>query len=231
MVTKASMCVPISKKISLEQASMMFVNPMTALAFFEVFKNLPNQSGEKRAIINTAAASALGKMVIKLGKKYGIPVVSVVRRNEQVEMLKDEGAEYLVNSSDSNFVSQLSEISHRLNATVIFDAVGGSLVRQILNAVPNGSNFFIYGRLSEDVCEFLPGDLIFNGNKIQGFWLSEYLKHKSFFHALKTTRKIQSLIQNELSSKIFKFYTIDNSSAALETYKNNMSKGKILFKF
>ncbi|MEN8115517.1 MAG: zinc-binding dehydrogenase [Bacteroidota bacterium] len=231
MVTTANMCIPVSKKITLEQASMMFVNPITALSFFDVYKRLPNPNKKQRGIINTAAASALGRMVIKLGKKYGIPVISVVRRNEQVEMLKAEGAEHIVNSSDSGFNIRLKELAHRLNATVIFDAVGGNLVQQLLDAVPEGSNLIIYGRLSSDTCEILPGNLIFTGNHIHGFWLTEYLKDKSFLHSIKTTRKIQSLIGNELGTKIYKQFPIEQFNEALITYQNNMSRGKVLISF
>jgi NADPH:quinone reductase len=110
MVTNAASCVPLSKKISLDQGSMMFVNPMTALAFFDVYKNTPNPSKKLRGIINTAAASALGRMVIQLGKKNGIPVISVVRREEQVEMLKSAGAEHVLNSSDPDFEKEMKKL-------------------------------------------------------------------------------------------------------------------------
>lgn len=231
MKTKAGMCVPVSKNISLDQAAMMFVNPMTALAFFDVYKNLANPDKKIRGIINTAAASALGKMIIKLGQKKGIPVISVVRREEQVELLKAEGAKYIVNSSDSDFSIKLKELARQLNATVIFDAVGGNMVQQLLNAVPKQSSLFIYGRLSEDACEILPGDLIFTGNRIQGFWLTGWLKYKSFIQNIIATKKIQSLIGSELGTTIYKNFQIEQITEAIDTYQNNMSKGKVLIRF
>ncbi len=231
MLTKAAMCVPLNKNVSLDQGAMMFVNPMTALAFFDVFDNIPNPLKKKRGIINTAAASALGRMIIKLGKAKGIPVISVVRRDAQVELLKSEGTEYILNSSEESFEGELKELSHNLNANVIFDAVGGDLVQKLLNAAPNGSTLFIYGRLSPDVCEILPGDLIFTGNKIEGFWLTDWLKKKSFIQNINNIRKIQSLIGNELGTKIYKTFPPEQIEEALETYKNNMSEGKVLIKF
>jgi len=231
MVTKAGMCVPLSKNTSLDQASMLFVNPLTAVAFFDVVKKLPNPSKKQRAIINTAAASALGKMVIKLGQKYGVPVISIVRREEQIEILKKEGAKYIVNSSDTNFETKLKELAHKLNATVIFDAVGGKMVQQLLDAAPIGSKLFIYGRLSDEVCEISPGDLIFTGNQIEGFWLSEWLKDKSIIQSYRNTQKIKSLLSQELGTTIHKQFSPEQISEAIETYTNNMSKGKVLIRF
>ena len=231
MVTKAGMCVPLSKNISLDQAAMMFVNPMTALAFFDIYKNLPNPTKKLRGLINTAGASALGRMVIKFGKMQGIPVISVVRREEQVEMLKAEGAKYIVNSSDPNFEIKIKELAFQLNATVIFDAVGGSMVQQLLDAAPKRSKVFIYGRLSADACEISPGDLIFTGNQIQGFWLTGWLHNKSFLQSIMNTRKIQSLLGKELGTTIHKQFPIEQITEAIETYQNNMSKGKVLIQF
>lgn len=231
MVTKVAMCVPINKNISLEQASMMFVNPMTVLAFFDVYNKLPNHTKKPRAIINTAAASALGKMVIKLGKRYNVPIISVVRRKEQVEILKNEGAENIVNSSDANFEKDLKDLSYKLNATIIFDAVCGKLSQQLLDAAPKGSTLFIYGRLSDDNFEIRPGDLIFTGNKIQGFWLTNWLKEKNLLQTIKNTRKIQSLLGKELGTSVQKTFPPEQIGEAIETYKNNMSNGKVLLQF
>ncbi len=231
MVTTASSCVPLLKKVSMEQGSMMFVNPMTAIAFFDVYKNTPNPSKKLRGIINTAAASALGRMVIQLGKKNGIPVISVVRRDEQVEMLKSEGAEFVINSSEPDFETKLKELAHQLNATILFDAVGGKLPQQLLSAAPKGSKLFIYGRLSADACEILPGDLIFTGNQIQGFWLTNWLHEKGMLQTILTLRKVQSLIGNELGTTIHQQFPPEKILKAILTYKNNMSKGKVLLRF
>ena len=231
MVTSATSCVPLSKKISLEQGSMMFVNPMTALAFFDVYNNTPNPSNKLRGIINTAAASALGRMIIRLGKHKGIPVISVVRRDEQVEILKSEGAEYIFNSSDPDFELKLKELAHKLNATILFDAVGGKLPQQLLSAAPKGSRLFIYGRLSADASEILPGELIFTGNQIQGFWLTNWLHEKGMIKTLFTIREVQSFIKHELATNIHKQFSLGQITEAIETYKNNMSKGKVLIRF
>ena len=51
----------------------------------------------------TAAASALGKIVNRFFPKEGIEVINIVRREEQVETMKKEGAKYILNSSDENF--------------------------------------------------------------------------------------------------------------------------------
>ena len=79
---------------------MMLVNPLTAWALVDVARR-----GRHRAIVQTAAASALGKMVLRLGRRFSIPVINVVRRSEQVEALHALGAHHVLNSSDEGFDS------------------------------------------------------------------------------------------------------------------------------
>lgn len=74
------------------------MNPLTALAMLEKTKE-----GGHKAIIHTAAASSLGRMLNRLFIPEGIPIINVVRRDEQAEILKNEGAKYILNSTDSNF--------------------------------------------------------------------------------------------------------------------------------
>lgn len=231
MVTTAASCVPLSKKISMEQGSMLFVNPMTAFAFFDLYNKTPNPSGKTRGIINTAAASALGNMIIHLGLKKGISVISVVRREEQAELLKNKGAEFVLNSASPDFEIQLKELAHRLNATTIFDAVGGEMPQKLMSAAPKGSSLFIYGRLSGDVCEILPGELIFTGNQIKGFWLTNWLHEQGMLKTMMNVRKIQAMINTELKTNIHQQFQPEEISKAIETYTGNMSKGKVLLRF
>ncbi len=44
-------------------------------------------------------------------------------------------------------------------------------------------------------------------------------------------RKVKSLIGNELSTTIYKTFQPEQIVEAIETYQNNMSKGKVLIRF
>ena len=84
------------------EAASSFVNPLTALSFVETMK-MENHS----AIVHTAAASNLGQMLVKICKSDDIPLVNIVRKEEQVEQLKDIGAKYVCNTSAPDFMESL----------------------------------------------------------------------------------------------------------------------------
>ncbi len=73
--------------------------------------------GKHRAIVSTAAASALGGMILRLGKRRNIPIIHVVRRQAQVDRVRELGGEYVLNSSEADFIEQLRSMAQKLEAT------------------------------------------------------------------------------------------------------------------
>jgi len=89
-----------------------------------------------KGLVHTAAASNLGQMLNRLCRADGIPLVNIVRSAEQVEILRDLGAEHVVNSAQSNFRGDLFAALEATGATLAFDAIGGGkLASQILSGM------------------------------------------------------------------------------------------------
>lgn len=57
-----------------------------------VFQNIKGCKG----IIHTAAASALGRMLNRRCQTLGIPLLNIVRREEQADLLIKEGAKHVI---------------------------------------------------------------------------------------------------------------------------------------
>ena len=135
----ASSCLVMNEGTSSREAASSFVNPLTALAFVETMR-LENHS----ALLNTAAASNLGQMLVKICQHDGIPLINVVRKPEQVETLKKIGAEYICDTSDPDFMDSLVDALVATGATLGFDATGGGnegkLPGQILTAMEIAAN-------------------------------------------------------------------------------------------
>ena len=148
----ASSCLVMDEGVTSTEAASSFVNPLTALAFVETMK-MENHA----ALINTAAASNLGQMLVKICKDDGIPLVNIVRKPEQVKILKDLGAEYICDTSQSDFMKDLVEAIIATGATLGFDATGGGnegkLPGQILAAMEIAANKTAkeYSRYGSDI--------------------------------------------------------------------------------
>jgi NADPH:quinone reductase len=223
MVTSAQSCIPLNKKLSLEQGATLLVNPLTALAFLEIA-----QRGRHRAIVSTAAASALGIMILRLGKRHNIPVIHVVRRQAQVYSLRGLGAEYVLNSSDADFVEQLRALAHKLRATLLLDAISGRMTQQLAEAAPMGSTILLYSRLSDEDCIIDARTALVKDLHLDGWFLGNWLGEKKLAQVLQLSRQVQSLSVSDLQSPIHKRFPLAGVQVGLETYVNKMSAGKVL---
>lgn len=147
-VADARMCMELPAGVSAEQGAAAFVNPLTALGFVETMR----REGHN-AIVHTAAASNLGQMLVRLCREEGVPLVNIVRSAEQVRLLKDLGAEHVLDSSQASFPADLVTAIAATKATIGFDAIGGgTLAGQILGAMEQvasqGAAYSRYGSSS-----------------------------------------------------------------------------------
>ncbi|MDH3201168.1 MAG: zinc-binding dehydrogenase [Myxococcales bacterium] len=216
---------PLDASVSLEQGAMSAINPMTASAFVEIAKK-----GGHKAIVLTAAASALGQMVNRLGQSEGVQIINVVRRDAQVELLKQQGAAVILNSNEPNFDQQLHDACHQYEAHLAFDAVAGPLTGQLLQALPPHSKVTVFGALSFEAAQALPDQLIFHDKAVDGFWLGPWITEKNLLQILMTWRRAQKLLSTELRSEIRAQYPFQEAKKAVEEYLSQMTGGKILLK-
>lgn len=127
----ASACLPLLEGHSAKDGASSFVNPMTVLSMIETMK----MEGHT-ALVHTAAASNLGQMLNRVCQADGVDLVNIVRKEEQVQLLKDMGAKYIVNSSADSFMADLTDAIHATGATLGFDATGGgTLASNILTCM------------------------------------------------------------------------------------------------
>jgi NADPH:quinone reductase-like Zn-dependent oxidoreductase len=135
-VVHSSLCLPLPPGTSAKEGASSFVNPLTALGMIETMSREGHMG-----LVNTAAASNLGQMLVKLCLEEGVPLVSIVRRPEQVEQLKSIGAVHVCDSSSPSFMADLIHALKATSATLAFDATGGGkLASQVLTAMEAAAN-------------------------------------------------------------------------------------------
>ncbi len=130
-------CVPVSDCLQLRdgttpaEGASSFINPLTALGMVATLR----REGHK-ALVHTAAASNLGQMLNRLCQAEKIALVNIVRKPEQAQLLRSQGAAHVCDSSSPDFMRELTEALAATGATLAFDAIGGGkLAGQILTCM------------------------------------------------------------------------------------------------
>ena len=223
MVTSTDICIPLSKHISLEQGAYLTINPMTACALIEIARTRGNL-----AFVQTAAASALGVMIARLAKRFQLTGIHVVRRPEQVQKLQKMRCEHVFDSNDASFQERLAEACSKFKASIAFDAVGGELTRRVALAMPPGSRIVVYGALADEPCQIDSKDFFFRDKKLQGFWLSRWIKRKGFLQKLLLAYRVQKLLSNDLQTRVQARFPLEDILCAIDLYEKQRTEGKVL---
>lgn len=221
--TAAMGCIPLGRRVSTEQAAMLIVNPLTALAFLDMAR-----SGRHAAIVSNAAASALGRLIIRLGRRHSLPVINIVRRKEHVTELRQLGADYVLDSSDPAFAPTLRDLASRLRATLVLDAIGGSQTQTLVDVAPPGSTIVSYGTLAGGPSAFDPLTLIGGRKTIVGFYLGHWAAQKGLLRTVRDIVRVQRLVGAGLETDIRRRLPLEDAQEAVDAYTRELSGGKLL---
>ena len=224
-VAHADECIPIKATLPFDQAGSLIINPLTAIGLLETAKR-----GGHAAAVHTAGASQLGRMLIVLAAEQQFPLINVVRRDSQVELLKSLGAEHVLNLSAPTYATQLSKLCETLNATAGFEAIAGESTGTLLNAMPPESTVFLYGALSETACGNIdPVQLIFHNKSLSGFYLGNWLRRRNALATLRDARHVQRMmIDGRIQTTIRRRLALRDTVDGLREYVREMTNGKVV---
>jgi NADPH:quinone reductase-like Zn-dependent oxidoreductase len=186
-IADATACIPLRNDVCDEDGAAMIVNPLTAYAMFGIVK-----ADGAKAFIMSAAASQLCKLLTGLAKEKGYRAIALVRRDDQIDLLKKHGAAHVLNYTAEDFASRLAEVLKQEKPRIFLDAVTGPLGSQVFDAMGNRSRWIVYGRLDvSDTVLREPGQLIFQSKRIEGFWLTRWMRDTSLFAKISAVNAVQ----------------------------------------
>jgi NADPH:quinone reductase-like Zn-dependent oxidoreductase len=219
----AALVIPIPPQMPDEVACQAFVNPMTAYGMIE-----QSGLGEGQWLMITAGASAFGKFAIQMAKAKGIKVAATVRHDAQKEVLRNLGADLVINTETEKIQKLVPEQTEG-GVHVIFDAVGGMLGAKAMACLRPKGKMMVFGALALENMPINSGLLIFKNLSIEGFWLSTWIEELSSEARMKAFQAVFGFLMKEDSQiDIEASYPLSEFKAAIEAYEKPGRNGKIL---
>ncbi|MBI1917631.1 MAG: zinc-dependent alcohol dehydrogenase family protein [Planctomycetes bacterium] len=225
VLVPATQAVPVPADLPDEQAAAFFVNPATALVMTRHVLRVPRSAW----LLQTAAGSALGRMVIRLGKREGFRTINVVRRREQGDELLCEGADVVVCTADESIGERVRELTGGAGVPFALDAVGGATGSEVVTTLAPGGRMLVYGTLSGEPLSLDPRVLIVGQKRVEGFWLGEWIARQGLLTKLGLVRRIGRLMSaGVLTSPIAATYPMDKIQEAVRAADQPGKPGKVI---
>ena len=224
IIIPARQAVPVPSYLSDQQAASFFVNPATAYVMTQKVLKVPGGAW----LLQSAATGALGRMIVRLGKRFGFKTINIVRKKQQAEILRNDGADAVISLDQENIQESVMKITNGKGVSYAVDAVGGEVGSQMILSLARNGKMLVYGRMSGEPLKFEPGDIMKGQKTIQGFWLSEWAKDQGVLTMLGLFGKLGSLIrEGVLDTPAGSVFELDNFKNALIEAESESKGGKI----
>jgi len=227
VLVPARQVVPVPPQLTDEQAATFFVNPASALIMTRWILKVPPGAW----LMQTAAGSALGRMVIRLGKLYGFRTINIVRRREQAEELRKAGADATICTADESIETRVLAVTDGKGAPYGIDAGGGETGSAVARALAPEGRMLVYGTLSNQPLSIDPRVLMAGHKTIEGFWLSEWARRQRVLTMLRLFRQIKKLLgEGILDTEVGQMFPLHDVQSAVRAAATPGRQGKVLIR-
>lgn len=226
-VVDAKRAIAIPDGIPDDQAAMYCINPITAYVMVHEVLAVPRGGW----VLVTAAGSALGKSVVRMGRRDGFHTICVVRSGANTEELTSLGADAVVETSRRDLASEVSRITAGHGVGYALDCVGGALAGDVVRCLGLGGRLLIYGTL-EDSPLAIPGrDLMMPMAQISGFYLGNWMLAQSPFRLLRMLRAVKRLtLEGAFHTEVSETYPLADVARAVAASLEPGRTGKVMLR-
>jgi len=225
IVAPAAQLIPVPDAVGDRTAAQFVVNPLTA--WIMTVEELDLQPDEW--LLQTAAGSTLGRVVLQLARQHGFKTINVVRRRGQAEELKALGADEVICSDEEDIPGRVLEITGKGGLQKAIDAVGGETGAAVVRALGRGGVMLVYGQLSGDPMPIDGGRMIFTSATVRGFWLGEWIRSAPPERQQAVTAEmLRSMATREIVPPVEAEYPLSEIIAAVEHSERPGRSGKVL---
>jgi NADPH2:quinone reductase len=227
-VIPADRAVPIPEVMSDQVAAQTLVNPVTAWALLNDELTLSQNDW----VLQTAAGSTFGRVIIQLARRRGLRTINVVRRRSRARELLDLGGDAVVVTEEESLVERVRAITSGQGVPAAIDSVGGAGAAEIAQSLAPGGTMIAMGGLSGPTLGPIPiGDLVFKGASIRGFWLTRWTATRPPALVARALGEVISMLAtNALQLPVAAEYDLADFRAALSDAERPGRTGKVLLR-
>ncbi|MAZ26297.1 MAG: NADPH:quinone reductase [Cytophagaceae bacterium] len=211
------------ESLSYEEATSIWMQYLTAYGALVGHGKIDKTS----TVIITAASSSVGHAAIEIIRAMGATSIATTRTQEKKQHLLDAGADHVIVTDDENLQDRVKDITDGKGATLAFDPVAGSIIKDLAGSLAKGGTLIIYGKLAPETTPFPLFNLLKNGLTFRGYTLFEFTSDP---HKLKEARDwiYSALANGKLKPTVDRTFTLDEIVQAHEYMESNQQKGKIV---
>ena len=218
-----SRCVQLPQKMNFDDAAAFQI----AYGTSHVALGYKAQTKPGDTLLVLGASGGVGLTAVQLGKLMGARVIGVARGTEKMEIIKKEGADFVLDSDDPDLVSRLKDLG---GIDIVYDAVGGDQFKSAFKACNPEARIILIGFASGNLPQLKANHLLVKNVTIHGFYWGGFLQFKPDVVTESLNQLFEWHESGQIKPHISHKFTLDQAEDALELLKNRKSTGKVVVK-
>ncbi len=227
VVVDARRAVPVPDGLPDDQAAMYLANPISAQVMVREVLNVPRGGW----VLLTAAGSALGKSIVRMGKRDGFRTICVVRSSVNSAELAALGADAVIETDRQDLIGEVARITQGRGVGYALDCVGGRLAGEVVRCLGLGGHLVIYGTLADSPIEVPGRDLMMPMAQVSGFYLGNWMAKQSPLKLLGMLRTVKRLtLEGVFHARVSEIFPLEQAARAVTASLEPGRSGKVLLR-
>lgn len=223
-IIDASQLVRHPAGLSLEKGAALWSSYLTAYNGLVIDGGL--RAGEM--VVITAGSSAVGIAAIQIARKIGAIPIAVTRGADKVERIKSFGAEHVIATDTcGDLASEIRNATGGQGVRIAFDAVGGSQLLSLIEAMQTHGMIVNYGMLDPNPIELSLAPFLTKAVTLRGSNLTHLVLDPTKRQAA-INFVAEGVNQAVLDPPIEAIFALDQIGAAHELVESNRTAGKVI---
>lgn len=223
VIGRSNQFISVPDGVSDVQAALI-LNPLTC---FVVLRNILNID-EGQWVLNTAASTNIGQLLIQFARIFKFKLINLVRDNNSEKHIKSIGAEHIINTERDDLISVVERLTNGCGVNGIIDPVGGSIGSLAAKILKFGGKMVLFSNMSTQMVCVDPMEFISKKLTMVGYTSKHWLNEHSYDEKADVINNIFDLIQKgSLTLRADGYYPLHEFAAAIIRSKESGRPGKV----
>ena len=184
------------------------------------------KSGETLVVLG--AAGGTGIAAVQIGKAMGAKVIAVCSSAEKLAIAKENGADELINYTESDLKTAIKELTGGKGANVVYDPVGGDAFDACTRAMARNGRLLVIGFASGKIPTFPVNLGLVKEYSVIGVFWGSFVMHEPMPFLQNMQELFAWYKEGKVSLVTDEVFPLSKTNEALSKVMNRKVKGKVV---
>ena len=186
------------------------------------------QPGE--TLVVTGAAGGTGLAAVQIGKAMGAKVIAVCSTQEKLDVAKANGADILINYTESDLKTAIKDATDGKGADVVYECVGGETFHACSRSMGWNGRLLVIGFAGGTIPEFPVNLALVKGYSVIGVFWGSFTQHQPQVFAANMKELLGWYLQGNVKVIVDQVLPLAQAKDALKKVMGREVKGKMVLK-